>query len=121
MTLKQAFEKATPRPWHQVHNGPKKRMTAVMGEYDTAKKKDHLICGSLICQVQPQDVIDHALIVHCVNNFQRLVDELDKAQLSLDVVAEDVEEAGYPARALETESQAANIRALLSEVRKVKE
>jgi len=121
MTLKEAFKKATPRPWRQVHNGSKKRMTAIRGGYSLFNCRDHLICGSLICQLQPQDVKDHALIVHCVNNFQRLVDELDKAQLSLDVVAEDVEEAGYPARALETESQAANIRALLSEVRKVKE
>jgi len=51
--------------------------------------------------------------------FNKLVEELNKAQLSLDVLAEDAEEAGYPNRALEAESHAASIRALLLSIKNV--
>ena len=73
MKLSLLLKRATPLPWKVNHNckqGIKKQMSAVQGV------NDHLICGSLICRVESQDIIDHALLSHAVNILPKVLDAL---------------------------------------------
>jgi hypothetical protein len=112
--------KHTPTPWDFevgeqccFHKG--NRVSIVRWSKDGPDEDNCETVAEVWPSSEDQDIEDGKLIVKAVNHYDELVDALDKAQQTMDVLAGDIEDT-FPARAENTVTQAMEIRVLLAKL-----